>query len=83
MGFDLASNTTLLNPMSRTPLLILQGPLEMIYICRTYVNPIFDHVPSQFITNPTCSSFFIYVSHSSRQVFDGLLERRLWLLLLS
>jgi hypothetical protein len=82
MGFDLVSNTTLLNPMSRTPPLILQGPLEMIYISRTYVNPIFDHVPSEFITNPACSSFSIYISHSCRQLFDGLLEGRLWILLL-
>lgn len=35
----------------------------MIYLYKIYVNPICDHVPSQFITNPTCSSFSIYVSH--------------------
>jgi hypothetical protein len=54
----------------------------MIYLYKTYVIPICDHVSSKFITIPACSYFSINLSRSHGQVLDGLLDGRLMLQLL-
>jgi len=40
----------------------------------TYTNPNCDLVPSEFITDPDCSSFSIYLSGIQGQVFGGVIR---------
>ncbi|KAL5082678.1 hypothetical protein RYX36_011099 [Vicia faba] len=56
-GFVLISNVTILDPVSRDPLLPIEGPIHMTYLFGTYINPNFPYSPSQFISHPPRSSF--------------------------
>lgn len=73
-GIGPVSDVTLLNPLSRAPTFPMKGLFNMLSLSGTYVNAnCGHHVPPRFITEPTCSSFSIYLSGDSGQVFGGII----------
>ncbi|KAL5082681.1 hypothetical protein RYX36_011102 [Vicia faba] len=72
-GFGLISNVTILDPVSREPLLPIEGPIHMTSLFGTYINPNCQCSPTQFIAHPLCSSFTVYFSSSNGYVFGGVI----------
>ncbi|KAL5082682.1 hypothetical protein RYX36_011103 [Vicia faba] len=72
MGFGLISNITFLDPVSRVPLLPIEGPVHMTSLFGTYINPNCECPPRQFIIDPPCSSFTVYFSSPNGYVFGGI-----------
>ncbi|CAL5190478.1 unnamed protein product [Lathyrus oleraceus] len=66
-------DVTLLNLVSHTPFFPIGGPFRMISLSGTYINPNCGHVPPRFVTDPSFSSFSIYLSGGNGQVFGGVL----------
>ncbi|XP_058761205.1 AT-hook motif nuclear-localized protein 28-like [Vicia villosa] len=71
-GFGLISNITFLDPVSRVPLLPIEGPVHMTSLFGTYINPNCECPPRKFITDPPCSSFTVYFSSPNGYVFGGI-----------
>ncbi|CAK8538661.1 unnamed protein product [Lathyrus sativus] len=72
-GYGPVIDVTLLNLVSHTPSFPIAGPFRMISLSGTYINSNCGHVPPQFATNPSFSSFSIYLSGGHGQVFGGVL----------
>ncbi|XP_050916644.1 AT-hook motif nuclear-localized protein 16 [Lathyrus oleraceus] len=70
--FGLISNITFLDPVSRVPLLPIEGPVHMTSLFGTYINPNCECPPRKFISHPPCSSFTIYFSSPNEYVFGGI-----------
>ncbi|CAK8540987.1 unnamed protein product [Lathyrus sativus] len=70
-GFGLISNVTLLDPISRVPLLPIEGPVHMTSLFGTYINPKCQCTPPQYITHLPCSSFTVYLSSPNGYVFGA------------
>ncbi|XP_058766819.1 AT-hook motif nuclear-localized protein 17-like [Vicia villosa] len=70
-GFGLISNVTILDPVTRDPLLPIEGPIHMTSLFGTYINPNCQCSPPQFIAHPPCSSFTVYFSSPNAYVFGG------------
>ncbi|CAK8542941.1 unnamed protein product [Lathyrus sativus] len=71
-GFGLISNITFLDPVSRIPLLPIEGPVHMTSLFGTYINPNCECPPRKFIIDPPCSSFTVYFSSLNGYVFGGI-----------
>ncbi|AET00217.1 putative PPC domain-containing protein [Medicago truncatula] len=73
-GSGLVSNITIRNSTSHSPALTIEGPIKMMSLSGTYINPNSDTVPSEFITNPNHSSFSIFLSGNGNegQVYGGI-----------
>ncbi|XP_050913508.1 AT-hook motif nuclear-localized protein 28-like isoform X2 [Lathyrus oleraceus] len=70
-GFVLISNVVLLYPISRVPLLSIEGPIHMTTLFGTYINPNCQCTPTQFVTHLPCSSFTVYFSSPNEYAFGG------------
>jgi len=66
-GYGLVTDVTLLNPETHFPTPPMKGPFEMTSLFGTYVN----NAPSQFINDPPCSCFSIFLSGHGAQVYAG------------
>jgi len=71
-GSGLVTDITIRNSTSHSPALTIEGPIQMISLSGTYVNPNSDSVTSEFITNPAYSSFSIFLSGNEGKVYGGI-----------
>jgi len=70
-GYGLVSDITIRDSISHTSPLTIEGPVQMMSLCGTYINPNCDNVPSELNTNPACS-FSIFLSGSHGQAYGGI-----------
>lgn len=70
-GSGLVSDVTLLNQVSRVPALPIHGTFSIMCLEGTYINPNCECIPPQLVTNPSCSSFTIYLAGAEGNVFCG------------
>jgi len=71
-GFGLVSDITIRNSTPHSSTLTIEGPVQMMSLSGTYINPNSNSVPFEFVNNPAYSSFSIFLSGNGGQVYGGI-----------